>query len=56
VFSAITAWALMRTVPKEVTPSGMIARSGHYTVRSRFYDDDHNVYLDFEWSFKLAKD
>ncbi|GAA5887963.1 hypothetical protein JCM6882_000817 [Rhodosporidiobolus microsporus] len=40
----------------EEAPSGMIARSGTYTVRSRILDDDKNVYVDFEWAFKLAKE
>jgi len=38
-----------------VRPSGMIARSGTYSVRSRIIDDDKAVYADFEWQFKLAK-
>jgi len=40
----------------EDAPSGMIARSGSYTVRSRVTDDDDHVHADFEWSFKLSKD
>ncbi|BGP32527.1 rho GDP dissociation inhibitor [Rhodotorula toruloides] len=40
----------------EEAPSGMLARSGSYTVRSRVIDDDKNVYVDFEWTFKLAKE
>ncbi|GAA5820649.1 hypothetical protein JCM11251_003094 [Rhodosporidiobolus azoricus] len=40
----------------EEAPSGMLARSGTYTVRSRVLDDDKTVYVDFEWSFKLAKE
>ncbi|GAA6041156.1 hypothetical protein JCM8097_004143 [Rhodosporidiobolus ruineniae] len=40
----------------EEAPSGMLARSGTYTVRSRVIDDDKTVYLDWEWTFKLAKD
>nr|GAT54009.1 predicted protein [Mycena chlorophos] len=38
------------------SPSGMIARSGTYNVKSRVVDDDGNVYADFEWFFKLAKE
>lgn len=38
------------------SPSGMIARSGSYTVRSRVIDDDKHVHCDFEWVFKLAKE
>ncbi|KAG2013474.1 rho GDP-dissociation inhibitor [Coprinopsis cinerea AmutBmut pab1-1] len=40
----------------EESPSGMIARSGSYSVRSRVVDDDGEVYADWEWSFKLAKE
>ncbi|KAJ7086749.1 immunoglobulin E-set [Mycena epipterygia] len=38
------------------SPSGMIARSGTYNVKSRVVDDDGEVYADWEWSFKLAKE
>ncbi|KAI5829846.1 E set domain-containing protein [Schizophyllum commune Tattone D] len=44
----------------EESPSGMLARSGTYNVRSRVVDDDGEVYADigtdWEWQFKLAKD
>ncbi|TFK43380.1 immunoglobulin E-set [Crucibulum laeve] len=40
----------------EESPSGMLARSGHYAVRSRVVDDDGEVYADWEWYFKLAKE
>jgi Rho GDP-dissociation inhibitor len=59
----------------EESPSGMLARSGSYNVRSKVIDDDGEVYaglldvvnrmniarlmyfaLDWEWSFKLAKE
>ncbi|KAF9075999.1 rho GDP-dissociation inhibitor [Rhodocollybia butyracea] len=40
----------------EESPSGMIARSGTYNVRSRVIDDDGEVYADWEWQFKLAKE
>ncbi|KAJ4493017.1 E set domain-containing protein [Lentinula edodes] len=40
----------------EESPSGMIARSGTYNVRSRVVDDDGEVYADWEWQFKLAKE
>ncbi|KAF5388138.1 hypothetical protein D9615_000264 [Tricholomella constricta] len=40
----------------EESPSGMLARSGSYAVRSRVVDDDGEVYADWEWSFKLAKE
>ncbi|KAL4075981.1 immunoglobulin E-set [Scleroderma citrinum] len=42
--------------PSEESPSGILARSGSYNVRSRVIDDDNNVYADWEWSFKLAKE
>ncbi|KAJ7667856.1 immunoglobulin E-set [Mycena polygramma] len=38
------------------SPSGMLARSGTYNVKSRVVDDDGEVYADWEWSFKLAKE
>jgi Rho GDP-dissociation inhibitor len=28
----------------EESPSGLLARSGSYNVKSRFIDDDNNVY------------
>lgn len=40
----------------EESPSGLVARSGSYHVRSRVVDDDGEVYADWEWSFKLAKE
>ncbi|GJE84484.1 rho GDP-dissociation inhibitor [Phanerochaete sordida] len=40
----------------EESPSGMLARSGTYSVRSRVVDDDGEVYADWEWSFKLGKE
>ncbi|KIK55593.1 hypothetical protein GYMLUDRAFT_47808 [Collybiopsis luxurians FD-317 M1] len=40
----------------EESPSGLLARSGSYTVRSRVIDDDGEVYADWEWQFKLAKE
>ncbi|KIR33309.1 rho GDP-dissociation inhibitor [Cryptococcus deuterogattii MMRL2647] len=33
----------------EESPSGMLARSGTYVVRSRVMDDDNTIWLDFEW-------
>ncbi|KAG8898470.1 hypothetical protein FRB99_007422 [Tulasnella sp. 403] len=44
------------TFPTEESPSGMIARSGTYNVKSRVVDDDNEVFADFEWSFKLGKE
>jgi len=38
----------------EQAPSGMMAR-GHYTAKSRFEDDDKNVYLEWEWAFDIKK-
>ncbi|WVQ90506.1 hypothetical protein IAS59_004286 [Cryptococcus gattii] len=40
----------------EESPSGMLARSGTYVVRSRVMDDDNTIWLDFEWGFKLGKE
>ncbi|KAH7103049.1 E set domain-containing protein [Auriculariales sp. MPI-PUGE-AT-0066] len=40
----------------EESPSGVLARSGTYIVKSRVADDDGEVYADWEWSFKLAKE
>lgn len=45
-----------RTIAEEESPSGMLARSGTYLVRSRIIDDDQTVWLDFEWTFKLTKE
>ena len=39
----------------EEAPKGMISR-GHYSAKSRFIDDDKNVYLEWEWSFDITKD
>ncbi|KAG4090844.1 immunoglobulin E-set [Neocallimastix lanati (nom. inval.)] len=44
-----------KTFPAEVAPSGLISR-GHYTVKSRFIDDDNVCHLEFEWSFDIKKD
>ncbi|WFD41568.1 rho GDP dissociation inhibitor [Malassezia psittaci] len=43
-----------RFAPSEA-PSGMLARSGTNSVRTRIIDDDGAVYADFAWSFKLVK-
>ncbi|GJJ07737.1 hypothetical protein Clacol_001942 [Clathrus columnatus] len=40
----------------EESPSGILARSGTYSVRSRVIDDDNNIYCDFEWAFKITKE
>lgn len=41
---------------REEAPSGMLARSGSNTVRSRVIDDDGNVFADWTWVFKIAKE
>ena len=41
--------------PAEDAPSGMISR-GHYVVKSKFTDDDKNIYLEWEWAFDIKKD
>eukprot|EP00045_Choanoeca_perplexa_P021943 m.7888 g.7888 ORF g.7888 m.7888 type:complete len:190 (+) comp8967_c0_seq1:36-605(+) len=41
--------------PWDEMPSGMLAR-GHYTVKSKFIDDDKNEHLAWEWAFDLKKD
>ncbi|XP_028395525.1 rho GDP-dissociation inhibitor 1-like [Dendronephthya gigantea] len=41
--------------PSEQAPSGMLSR-GHYTVKSKFTDDDKNVFLEWEWAFDIKKD
>lgn len=41
--------------PFEEAPKGMIAR-GTYTAKSKFIDDDKNVYLEWEWKFDIKKD
>lgn len=42
------------TQPEEA-PKGMLAR-GHYTSKSKFLDDDKNIYLEWEWAFDIKKD
>jgi len=42
------------TKPDEA-PAGMIAR-GEYTIKSKFTDDDKNVYLAWDWTLKIKKD
>ncbi|ORX38423.1 E set domain-containing protein [Kockovaella imperatae] len=48
--------AYSKTFASDESPSGMLARSGTYNVRSRVVDDDNTIWLDFEWAFKLAKE
>ncbi|EIW68213.1 hypothetical protein TREMEDRAFT_69259 [Tremella mesenterica DSM 1558] len=50
------AEAYTKIFASEESPSGMLARSGAYVVRSRVVDDDKHVWLDFEWGFKLGKE
>ncbi|KAF8974356.1 rho GDP-dissociation inhibitor [Flammula alnicola] len=51
-----TGTPYIKNFEPEESPSGMIARSGTYNVRSRVIDDDGEVYADWEWYFKLAKE
>lgn len=39
----------------EDAPKGMMAR-GHYTIKSRFIDDDKNIHLFWEWGLDIKKD
>jgi len=48
--------AYIKNFEPEESPSGILARSGTYNVRSRVVDDDGYVYADWEWSFKLGKE
>lgn len=43
------------TTPVEDAPKGMMAR-GSYVVKSRFTDDDKNIYLEWEWMFQIKKE
>ncbi|XP_038053238.1 rho GDP-dissociation inhibitor 2-like [Patiria miniata] len=43
------------TAPVEEFAKGMLAR-GHYTVQSKFLDDDGREFLSWEWAFDLKKD
>jgi hypothetical protein len=43
------------TTPVDEAPKGMISR-GHYTVKSRFTDDDKNNHLAWEWAFDIKKE
>jgi len=40
----------------EDAPSGMLARSGTFSVKSRVVDDDNHIHADFEWFFKIGKE
>ena len=41
--------------PVDEAPKGMISR-GHYTVKSKFTDDDKNSILEWDWAFDIKKD
>ncbi|XP_022093636.1 rho GDP-dissociation inhibitor 2-like [Acanthaster planci] len=41
--------------PVEEFAKGLMAR-GHYTVHSKFVDDDETEFLNWEWAFDLKKD
>ncbi|KAJ3575151.1 hypothetical protein NP233_g1287 [Leucocoprinus birnbaumii] len=40
----------------EESPSGLAARTVGYSVQSRVVDDDGEIYADWKWHFKLAKE
>lgn len=42
-------------IPEEITPSGFFAR-GSYMARTKFVDDDHNCYLEMNYTFEIKKD
>ncbi|KAJ2454435.1 rho GDP dissociation inhibitor [Coemansia sp. RSA 2336] len=44
-----------RTFQQSTAPSGALAR-GTYNVKSRFIDDDKNIYLEWEWKMEIKKD
>ncbi|KAI1796240.1 rho GDP-dissociation inhibitor [Ganoderma leucocontextum] len=48
--------AYIKNFDPEESPSGVLARTGTYNVRSRVVDDDGEVYADWEWSFKIGKE
>ena len=35
---------VLKDFPEEESPSGMLARTGTYSVKSRVIDDDGNIY------------
>ena len=43
------------TTKPDEAPSGMMGR-GTYTIKSKFTDDDKNIYLEWEWALTIAKD
>ncbi|KAJ2161887.1 rho GDP dissociation inhibitor [Coemansia sp. RSA 552] len=44
-----------KTFSQTKAPSGMLAR-GLYNVKSKFVDDDNNIYLEWTWSMEIKKD
>lgn len=42
---------IIKNFPEEDSPSGMIARSGTYNVKSRVVDDDGHIYAGMSPSF-----
>ncbi|KAG8218788.1 immunoglobulin E-set [Butyriboletus roseoflavus] len=48
--------AYAKNFDPEESPSGALVRMGAFNVRSRVIDDDGEVYADWDWSFKLAKE
>jgi len=53
-YTRILTQAASSQFAAEESPSGMLARSGSYDVRSRIIDDDKKTWLDFEWSRSTA--
>ena len=43
------------STPVEEAPTGMMSR-GHYTMKSKFTDDDKNPILEWEWSLDIKKE
>ena len=41
--------------PLDDAPSGLMAR-GEYKVKSKFTDDDKNIYLEWQWAFRITKE
>ena len=41
--------------PPEEAPSGVMSR-GTYILKSKFLDDDKNIYLEWEWALAIKKD
>ena len=41
--------------PLETAPSGIVSR-GSYNIKSKFTDDDKNIYKEWEWTLNIKKD